>query len=69
MTRHRRLTTDGNVPRPLADTASGGTAIASDGTVTDPLFDNTCDTGHVHRGQSVCGIHYATGSQRVVFYT
>ena len=64
------LTTDGEVPRPLADTASGGTATTSDGTPPAPLFDNTSATRAVFSAANPSvAYHYATGSQRVTFYT
>jgi len=64
------LTTDGKIPRPLADTTSGGTATASDGTATGPLFDNTSATRATFSAANPSvEYHYATGTQRVEFYT
>jgi predicted alpha-1,2-mannosidase len=64
------LTTDGNVPRPLADTASGGTAIASDGTATKALFDNTSLTQATFTAANPqVQYQYATGTHQVTFYT
>jgi hypothetical protein len=64
------LTTDSNIPRPLADTASGGTATASDGTATGPLFDNTSATQATFSAANPSvEYHYATGTKRVEFYT
>jgi hypothetical protein len=64
------LTTDSNIPRPLADTASGGTATASDGTAIGPLFDNTSATQATFSAANPSvEYHYGTGTQRVEFYT
>jgi hypothetical protein len=64
------ITTDGNVPRPLADTTTGGDATTSDGTVANGLFDNTSAT-QVRFGAANPSVvyHYATGTRRVTFYT
>jgi len=64
------IATDGNVPRPLADTANGGTATVSDGTAAGPLFDNTSTTRATFTAANpAVEYHFSTGAQRVTFYT
>jgi predicted alpha-1,2-mannosidase len=64
------ITTDGNVPRPLADTTSGGDATTSDRTAADPLFDNTSATAATFStANPSVAYHYATGTRQVTFYT
>jgi predicted alpha-1,2-mannosidase len=64
------ITTDNAIPRPLADTASGGMPSTSDGTDPAALFDNTSDTRATFTGANPSvQYRYAAGSKRVTFYT
>jgi predicted alpha-1,2-mannosidase len=64
------LTTGTAPPRPLADTASGGRIMTSDGSATAPLFDNTSATRTTFRAANPSVVYqYASGTRRVTFYT
>ncbi|EPX57086.1 Alpha-1,2-mannosidase [Cystobacter fuscus DSM 2262] len=64
------ITTGGNAPNPLRDTATGGTATSSDATNISKLFDDTSATNvSFTAANPVLQYQFASGGRQVTFYT
>ena len=64
------LTPEGAPARPLRDTAVGSEASVSDGSSPSALFDNNSTTSVKFTADNpVLTYHFASGTQRVTFYT
>ncbi|MFY0578038.1 GH92 family glycosyl hydrolase [Cystobacter fuscus] len=64
------ITTDGNAPNPLRDTATGGTATSNDNTDIRKLFDDTSATSvSFTAADPVLQYQFASGGRQVTFYT